>query len=101
MVCDALEGGKDAWKGARLWCAGGSAWICWNANVTAYDETKRMLTFDENMAKNWYRPRQGNPFVLRGLRRCLDAPGEWFYDTAARRLLLIPPDSTETATIAL
>jgi len=29
LVCEQIPGPDDAWKGARLWCAGGSAWICW------------------------------------------------------------------------
>ena len=37
-------------------------------------------------------PRKGSLFVLRGLRRCLHAPGQWFYDNQRKRVLLIPPD---------
>ena len=32
-----LPGEPDAWKGAWLWCAGGSAWHCWARKVTAFD----------------------------------------------------------------
>jgi len=85
-----LPGGRDAWKGALLWCAGGSEWICWAARVTAYDEKTHTLTFDKAQGK-WYRPRKGNPYVLMGLRSALDSPGEWWFDPRARRLHLMPP----------
>ncbi|MHC5057983.1 MAG: right-handed parallel beta-helix repeat-containing protein [Planctomycetota bacterium] len=85
-----LPGGPDARKGALLWCAGGSEWICWTARVTAYDEKTHTLTFDKKQ-KKWYRPRKGNPYVLMGLRSALDSPGEWWFDSAAGRLYLMPP----------
>ncbi len=85
-----LPGGRDAWKGALLWCAGGSEWICWTARVTAYDEKTHTLTFDKKQ-KKWYIPRKGNPYVLMGLRSALDSPGEWWFDTRGRRLYLMPP----------
>lgn len=90
LVCEKIPGPDDAWKGSRLWCAGGSAWICWTSRVTGYDADSHTLTFDPPQ-KNWYTPRKGNLFALRGIRRALHAPGQWFYDPAARRLLLIPP----------
>ncbi|MHC4200214.1 MAG: hypothetical protein ACYSU0_09505, partial [Planctomycetota bacterium] len=55
-----LPGGENAWKGALLWCAGGSEWICWTARVTAYNARTHTLTFDQEK-KKWYRPRKGNP----------------------------------------
>jgi hypothetical protein len=85
-----LPGGPDAWKGALLWCAGGSEWICWTARVTAYDAKTHTLTFDKKQ-KKWYRPRRGNPYVLMGLRSALDSEGEWWYDSRGRRLYLMPP----------
>jgi hypothetical protein len=91
LVCESIPGGDDAWTGAKLWCAGGAAWICWTATITDYDAESHTLSFDTERS-GWYVPRRGSRFVLRGLRRCLDAPGEWFYDSATQRLLLIPPE---------
>jgi len=90
LRCDQLTGAMDAWKGARLWCAGGSGWICWSSTVTGFDPETHTLTFEPKREKS-YRPRKGNPFVLRGSRLALDAPGEWLYDAERNRLLLIPP----------
>ncbi|NQT52978.1 right-handed parallel beta-helix repeat-containing protein [bacterium] len=93
-----LPGGKDAWKGALLWCAGGSEWICWTARVTAYDPQTHTLAFDGDKAKDrWYTPRKGNPYVLMGLRELMDAEGEWGYDAKAKRVHLIPPGRQDPA----
>jgi hypothetical protein len=100
LQCDDIPGPKDAWKGAQLWCAGGAAWICWVSNVTGYDNTTRTLTFDE-AREGWYKPGKGNLFVLRGVRRALDAPGEWFYDAETKRLLLIPPNGEDIAKLQI
>jgi len=94
-----LTGPDHAWKGALLWCAGGSEWICWTARVTAYNAKTHTLTFDRKQTKGWYRPRKGNPYVLMGVRRALDAGGEWWLDTAGRRLHLRPPDGKAPETL--
>ena len=86
-----LPGQAGAWNGALLWCAGGAEWLCWTARVTAFDARTRTLTFDKKQERNFYTPRKGNPYVLMGVRRALDAPGEWWLDGGARRLHLIPP----------
>lgn len=85
-----LPGEQDAWRGALLWCAGGSEWICWAARVTAYDAKTHTLTF-EKAQDRWYVPRKGNPYVLMGLRGLMDAEGEWWLDRQAGRVHLIPP----------
>ena len=94
VTCDDIPGPVDAWNGAQLWCAGGKAWICWSAAVTGYDADTHTLTFDQPKTR-WYTPRKGNRFVLRGVRRALDAPGEWLYDADGQRLLLIPPEGAD------
>lgn len=91
IVCPDIPGLADVWKGAQVWCAGGSAWICWSAEVLAYDEKTHALTFGPAQ-KGWYIPQTGNSFVIRGTHTALDAPGEWLYDKSASRVLLIPPD---------
>ncbi len=96
LVCDEIPGDDDAWKGARLWCAGGSAWICWTSTVTGYDADSHTLTFGPERDR-WYTPRKGNLFVLRGLRRGLQSPGQWFYDAPRKRLLVIPPIGGDAA----
>ena len=94
-----LTGPDNAWKGALLWCAGGAEWICWTGRVTAYNATTHTLTFDgKQTARKWYVPRKGNPYVLMGMRRALDADGEWWLDAANRRLHLRPPGGKAPAT---
>jgi len=92
LICDQIPSRPDHWKGARLWCAGGAAWICWTSTVTGYDPDSHVLTFEEPR-DTWYTPRKGNLFVLKGLPT-LHAPGQWFYDGAKKRLLIIPPEGT-------
>ncbi len=94
LVCKNLPGEEDAWKGARLWCAGGAAWICWSSTVTAYDPHAHTLTF-EPARETWYTPREGNLFALRGVRQALHAPGQWFYDAKTKRMLVIPPSGRD------
>lgn len=97
LICSKIPGPKDAWKGAQLWCAGGSAWVCWTSEVTGYDPATHTLTFDR-ARDQWYTPREGNLFVLRGVRFALDAPGEWFYDSSRQRLFIIPRKNTDIKT---
>lgn len=95
-----LTGPNNAWKGALLWCAGGSEWICWTARVTAYDAKTHTLTFDTKQTqKRWYRPRKGNPYVLMGVRRALDAAGEWWMDTENGKLHIRTPDKKDPKTL--
>ncbi len=100
LVCDQIPGADDSWKGARLWCAGGSAWICWSSTVTSYDAKSHTLTFGP-ARESWYTPRKGNLFALRGVRRALHAPGQWFYDSKEKMLLLIPPDGTDIKSLVV
>lgn len=93
LICDQVPVRSDHWKGARLWCAGGAAWICWTSTVTGYDPDSHTLTFKE-ARETWYTPRQGSLFVLKGLPT-LHAPGQWFYDASKKRLLVIPPEDTD------
>ncbi|MBF0197075.1 MAG: right-handed parallel beta-helix repeat-containing protein [Planctomycetes bacterium] len=100
LTCPEIPGGKDSWKEAQLWCAGGAAWICWTASVTGYDDTTKTLSFKLEKWKNkWYFPKKGNLFSLRGIRQALKAPGQWLYDNNKKRLLLIPPKGTPIESI--
>ena len=97
-----LPGDADAWKGALLWCAGGSKWVCWSGRVTAFDAATKTLTFEcKEAADKWYTPRKGSEYVLMGVRAALDAEGEWWYDRAGRRLYLIPPAGKDPAALAI
>ncbi|MBT3201551.1 MAG: right-handed parallel beta-helix repeat-containing protein [Phycisphaerales bacterium] len=95
-----LTGPDDAWKGAMLWCAGGSEWICWAVPVTGYNAKTHTLTFDTKQKSRWYIPRKGNPYVLIGSRRALDSDGEWLLD-ASKKLHLRPPGKKAPNTLKI
>jgi hypothetical protein len=91
LVDPNLPGDDDFWKGAVLWCAGGERWYCWSATVTGFDARTKTLTFDKPQPDRWYTPRQGNPYVLMGIRNALDAENEWWLDRETKTLWLKPP----------
>ena len=94
LVCEEIPGTAADWKGAQLWCAGGSSWICWTSIVKSYDPEAHKLTFEPKQSRHWYVPRRGNAFVLRGVRYALQKPGQWHYDGETKRVHLIPPAGT-------
>jgi hypothetical protein len=85
-----LTGEADSWNGALLWIASGAEWIVQSVTVTAFDPATQTLTFTPALTGGFYQPRKGNRYVLIGARAALDAPGEWWFDRAARRLWLRP-----------
>jgi len=91
----------DYWKGAVLWCAGGERWYCWSASVTAFDAATKTLTFDKPQPDRWYTPRQGNLYVLMGVRNALDAEGEWWLDRGTKTLWLKPSGGADPNTLAV
>jgi len=98
-----LPGDEDFWKGAWLWCAGGSCWHCWCRKVTAFDAQTKTLTFEPSFTPKdrWYIPRKGNKYVLMGTRNALDAEGEWWFDPTQRRVYLRPPSGATPNTMAI
>lgn len=91
IVDPQLPGDDNFWNGAVLWCAGGERWYCWSATVTGFDAATKTLTFDPPQPDRWYTPREGNLYVLMGVRNGLDADGEWWLDRDTRTLWLKPP----------
>ena len=90
-----IPGDRDAWKGATLWCAGGDRWVCWSEEVTGYDPGKHTLSFKMKKPEHWYTVRKDSPYVLMGVRSALQAPGECWYDSEKKQILLIPPKGFE------
>ena len=101
IVDPKLPGGDDFWKGAVVWCAGGHRWYCWSAAVTAFDSQTKTLTFERSQPDKWYTPRQGNEYVLMGVRNALDAEGEWWFDRAGKVLWLKPPGGQDPNTLRI
>lgn len=90
-----IPGDKNDWIGAELWCKGGAGWISWTGKVTDFDPEKKKLSFKmPGYSDKFYIPRKNNEFVLRGALKALDSPGEWLYDSANKKILIIPPKDT-------
>jgi hypothetical protein len=96
-----LPGDDDFWKGAVVWCAGGQRWYCWSATVTAFDAKTKTLAFEKPQPDPWYTPRQGNEYVLMGVRNALDAEGEWWLDRQTKTLWLKPPGGRDPNTLQI
>ncbi|MEK6794433.1 MAG: LamG-like jellyroll fold domain-containing protein [Spirochaetota bacterium] len=97
-----IPGGDDAWKGARIWCAGGAAWYFWNETVNGYDASQHAISFNAIKGHNdFYWPRKGNEYVLMGVRSALDSRGEWFYDRKAKRLFFWPMHDNDPSSIII
>lgn len=62
----------------------------WNSIVpiTSIDKTNKTINFGSDVT---YDMQPGNRFYVQNIREELDAPGEWFFDAAAKKILLIPP----------
>ena len=82
------------WIGATLNIVLGKVWCAETVSVT--DSGPGWLKFHYNQAED-YQPVAGNPFFLTGKASQLDAPGEWFYDSAHRTLRLQTPTSDSPA----
>lgn len=76
------------WIGATLNIVLGKVWCAETVRVT--DSGPGWLKFNFKKGED-YQPVVGNPFFLTGKASQLDAPGEWFYDSARRRLRLQTP----------
>lgn len=102
MTDEDLPGGDDFWKGATIWCGGGSVWYCWSAVVKTYDSASHTLFFEPNKSFNdWYHPRKGNEYVLMGIREALDSEGEWWYDRTNRRMHFWAPGGVDPSTMSV
>ena len=91
---EALTQAPDYWVGATLHVAVGKIWMAETATVTASGPGWVSFKFHEG---KYYRPTAGNPFFLFGRLSELDAPGEWFYETAANTLHFRPPGNDSPA----
>ncbi len=86
----------DTLNSAVLWCMAGKAWTSWTTPVTGYKAQTKTLLFElKQHSSVLEHMNPGSPhkshFYISGVRLLLDAPGEWFYDESAKRMLIIPP----------
>lgn len=88
--------------GATVWCMAQWRWSSWTAPVSGYDPASRTLLLKGH--DNWWVQKNHNPgtpapkggwthepaeFYITGTRALLDAPGEWWFDRAAKMLYLV------------
>ncbi len=94
MVDSALaEAGVNALEAEIFFQPNTGAWSwAFSGNVTAQDAGKLTFTTPNGSGKDGGTGYPvGSRYYLFNSLALLDAPGEWFYDEAAKRLLVIPP----------
>lgn len=65
-------------------------WVLDTATITAFDPTSGLVTLDKALSTSI---REGAGYILEGKRWMLDAPNEWFFDTATKELVVWAPNS--------
>ncbi len=89
-------------KGAVVWAIVDKAWSSWTRTVSAYDPGQQRVLYP-SFEGNWWLDHIHNPkskkgtFYLIGAMKLLDAPGEWFYDEAAKTLYMQAPENVDPA----
>ena len=80
------------WNGATIHVMPGHGWVGETGTVTSADRGR--LTYRAKLLDQRNQvPRAGDQYYLTGKFAALDAPGEWFYESASRRLYLRTPSS--------
>lgn len=93
LSSDQLTQADDYWVGATMWMRGGDAYDPVSTKITGFDAATHTLSYPliiQNFDYMW--PELGSTFYLSGLRSELDAPHEWYVDSAARKVYLWAPD---------
>jgi len=88
---DTLSQPAGHWVGANLHISLGKVWIAETVKVTASGPGWVRFPF---MESENYQPKAGNTFYLTSGAAALDAPGEWFFDPADKKLSFRTPDGT-------
>lgn len=65
------------------------AWQVEKAVVRNYDASSGVVTLDKDLSSQIM---NGTGYIFEGKKWMLNAPGEWWHDTQAKRLYLITPD---------
>lgn len=93
LSSDQLTQADGYWVGATLWMRGGDAYDPVSTKISGFDAATHTLSYPkiiQNFDYMW--PKLGSTFYLSGLRSELDAPHEWYVDSAARKVYLWAPD---------
>jgi len=100
LVDEELKATGIDWTGATAVLNISHQWWTWTATVTRHAKNSDRLEYDlESLSSvydksGWIRF-DDDFYYLFGKREALDAPGEWFFDGAARTLYFKPPGGTQ------
>jgi hypothetical protein len=89
---DSLTHPAGTWDGATIHVMSGHGWVGQTGNVTGSAPGNLTYSYKPLDQKNQV-PRAGDAYYLTGKFAALDAPGEWFYESASRTLYLRTPGS--------
>ncbi|CAI6080773.1 right-handed parallel beta-helix repeat-containing protein [Cohnella sp. JJ-181] len=102
LSSDQLTQADGYWVGATMWIRGGDAYNPVSTKITGFDAATHTLTYPtiiQNFDYMW--PELGSTFYLSGLRSELDAPHEWYVDSAARKVYLWAPDGGQPENVEI
>ncbi|MFD2332753.1 S-layer homology domain-containing protein [Cohnella sp. GCM10020058] len=93
LTSNELTQADNYWVGATLWERGGDAYVAQSTKVTDFDAATDTLTYLPMQGNfDYMYPKLGSTFYLSGLLSELDAPREWYIDSAAGKVYLWAPD---------
>jgi len=101
LACEALA--KTGWDvtGALALLNVDHQFFCWTRPVLTHTAGSGVITYEKDLGKSVDKGDEGgvkgkwdanNKFYLFGKKEFLNAPGEWFYDAAKKKLFLFSPD---------
>ena len=101
LVCQDLA--KTGWDvtGAQAMLNVDHQFFSWTRQVRTHSVGSNAITYDKDLGKDVDKTDEGgvsgkwnqrNKFYLFGMKQFLGAPGEWFYDSQAKKLYLCSPD---------
>ncbi|MBI1390334.1 MAG: DUF5123 domain-containing protein [bacterium] len=72
-----------------------SKWAGFRMPITAIDAEKHLATVSKAVSQSSWSGKKDNRYWIENAPECLDAPGEWFFDSKTRELKYLP-ESGET-----
>lgn len=84
------------WDGAKLFIVAGLGWSADDVTVTKWDAATHRIDFSPELAFHCcYTADKESRYYLYDKLELLDAPGEWYLDSASQTLYLWPPDGKD------
>ncbi|MCL1820004.1 MAG: right-handed parallel beta-helix repeat-containing protein [Oscillospiraceae bacterium] len=72
-----------------------------NGKTVTLESPMKRATWDENPDWDYSTAHPGNPFYIVGALALLDAPGEYYYDKASKKLYFYAPDGGDPSRLSL